>query len=71
MLFIFPNIGLTKKIREYIKIKSLQRLFPKKNFLEKKKQYLNEIFKVLVFYENKGFFDEEKLIELKIESLQK
>ena len=59
-----------KKFENILKLKISKDFFQKKISLEKKNQYLNEICKVIVFYENKGFFDEEKLIELKIESLK-
>ncbi len=59
-----------KKFENILKLKISKDFFQKKISLEKKTQYLNEICKVIVFYENKGFFDEEKLIELKIESLK-
>ena len=70
MFFLFIKYWVNKKKFENIlKLKISKDFFQKKISL-KKNQYLNEICKVIVFYENKGFFDEEKLIELKIESLK-
>ncbi len=58
-----------KKFENILKLKISKDFFQKKISLEKKTKYLNEIYEVIIFYDNKGFFDEEKLIELKIESL--
>ncbi len=59
-----------KKFENILKLKITKDFFQKKISLEKKTEYLNEISKVIIFYENGGFFDEKKLIEFKIESLK-
>ena len=71
VLFIYPNIGLIKKkFEDILKSKISKDFFQKKITSEKRKEYLDEIFDVIAFYADKGFFDEEKLIEFKIEGLK-
>ena len=59
-----------KKFENILKLKITKDFFQKKISLEKKTEYLNEISKVIIFYENGGFFDEKKLIDFKIESFK-
>ena len=59
-----------KKFENILKLKINKDFFQKKISLEKKTEYLNEISKVIIFYENGGFFDEKKLIDFKIESFK-
>ena len=59
-----------KKFENILKNKISKDFFQKKISLEKKTEYLEEIIDVIKFYEDNGFFDEEKLIEFKIENLQ-
>ena len=59
-----------KKFEDILKSKISKDFFQKKITSEKRKEYLDEIFDVIAFYADKGFFDEEKLIEFKIEGLK-
>ena len=58
-----------KKFENILKLKISKDFFQKKISSEEKSKYLKEIFEVIKFYDTRGFFDEEKLIELKIENL--
>ena len=58
-----------KKFENILKLKISKDFFQKKISSDEKSQYLKEIFEVIKFYDTRGFFDEEKLIELKIENL--
>jgi len=58
-----------KKFENILKLKISKDFFQKKISSDEKTKYLKEIFEVIKFYDSKGFFDEEKLIELKIENL--
>ena len=58
-----------KKFENILKLKISKDFFQKKISSDEKSQYLKEIFEVIKFYDSRGFFDEEKLIELKIENL--
>ena len=58
-----------KKFENILKLKISKDFFQKKISSDEKTKYLKEIFEVIKFYDTRGFFDEEKLIELKIENL--
>lgn len=58
-----------KKFENILKLKISKDFFQKKISSDEKSRYLKEIFEVIKFYDTRGFFDEEKLIELKIENL--
>lgn len=58
-----------KKFENILKLKISKDFFQKKISSDEKTKYLKEIFEVIKFYDSRGFFDEEKLIELKIENL--
>ena len=58
-----------KKFENILKLKISKDFFQKKISSDEKSKYLKEIFEVIKFYDTRGFFDEEKLIELKIENL--
>ncbi|MBD22721.1 MAG: hypothetical protein CL572_03555 [Alphaproteobacteria bacterium] len=60
-----------KKFENILKSKISKDFFQKKISLDQKTKYLKEIINVIVFYEKKGFFEEEKLIEFKIENFKK
>ena len=58
-----------KKFENILKLKISKDFFQKKISSDEKSKYLKEIFEVIKFYDTRGFFEEEKLIELKIENL--
>ena len=58
-----------KKFENILKLKISKDFFQKKISSDEKTKYHKEIFEVIKFYDTRGFFDEEKLIELKIENL--
>ena len=60
-----------KKFENILKSKISKDFFQKKINIEQKAKYFDEINDVLIFYDKKGFFEEEKLIEYKIENLKK
>lgn len=57
-----------KKFENILKLKISKDFFQKKISSDEKTKYHKEIFEVIKFYDSRGFFDEEKLIELKIEN---
>ena len=59
-----------KKFENILKSKITKDFFQKKISFEEKESYLNEIKIVLDFYSEQGFFDEEKLIQIKIDNLR-
>ena len=59
-----------RKFENILKNKIAKDFFQKKISFEEKESYLSEIQIVLDFYLKKGFFDEEKLIQIKIDNLR-
>ena len=57
-----------KKFENILKLKISKDFFQKKISSDEKSKYVKEIFEVIKFYDARGFFDEEKLIELLKES---
>ena len=60
-----------KKFENILKSKISKDFFQKKITIKEKTQYLEEVAGVVMFYDQRGFFDEEKLIDYKIENLKK
>ena len=60
-----------KKFENILKSKISKDFFHKKITIKEKTQYLEEVAGVVMFYDQRGFFDEEKLIDYKIENLKK
>ena len=60
-----------KKFENILKSKISKDFFQKKITIKEKTQYLEEVAGVVMFYNQRGFFDEEKLIDYKIENLKK
>ncbi|MBS91705.1 MAG: hypothetical protein CMM95_01445 [Rickettsiales bacterium] len=58
-----------RKFENILKNKITKDFFQKKISNEDKSFYLNEISMVIKYYEDMGFFDEKKLIEIKLENL--
>jgi len=68
--YLSKNRVNKKKFENILKSKITKDFFQKKISFEEKESYLNEIEIVLDFYSEQGFFDEEKLIQIKIDNLR-
>ena len=66
---IVPSIfqdTVNKKFENILKSKISKDFFQKKITIKEKTQYHEEVAGVVMFYDQRGFFDEEKLIDYKI-----